>query len=91
MSVKNTKSFLAKLEDIFSETDYILRYEKGNFNSGYCIINDSKVAIINKYFSLDGRISSLIEILRTININTDKLSEKNRKLFLEISQTELQI
>lgn len=91
MSIKYTKAFLSKLEDIFSETGYILRYEKGNFHSGYCIINESKVAVINKYFPLDGRISSLIEILRTININPENLSEKNRKLFSVISQTELQI
>ncbi len=91
MSIKYTKALLAKLEDIFSETEYLLRYEKGNFHSGYCILNDSKIAMINKYFPLDGRISSLIEILHTIDINTDNLSEKNRKLFLKITQTELQI
>ncbi len=91
MSIRYTKVFLSKLEDILAETDYILRYEKGNFQSGYCIINESKVAVINKYFPLDGRISSLIEILRTINISPDNLNEKNRKLYLTISQTELQI
>ena len=91
MSVKYTKAFLTKLEDLFAETEYILRYEKGNFHSGYCILNDSKVAVINKYFPLDGRISSLIDILRTIEINPENLSEKSRKLFSSISQTELQI
>ena len=34
MEVKYTKHFLHKLEDLFSETDYQLRYEKGSFNSG---------------------------------------------------------
>lgn len=89
--IKYTKPFLAKLEDIFSETDYILRYEKGNFNSGYCILDNAKIAIVNKYFPLDGRITSLVEILRSIDVNADQLSEKNRKLFLEIAQTELQV
>ena len=86
MSIRYTKAFLAKLEDIFSETEYILRYEKGNFHSGYCILNESKIAVINKYFPIDGRISSLIEILRSIEVNPDDLSEKNRKLYLEIAQ-----
>ena len=89
MPIKYTKQFLAKLEDIFSESDYILRYEKGNFNSGYCILNEAKIAIINKYFPLDGRISSLVDILRSIDINPDGLSDKNKKLFLEIAQTEI--
>ena len=89
--IKFTKQFLAKLEDIFSESDYTLRYERGNFQSGYCLLNEEKVAIVNKFFPLDGRISSLVEILRSININQDRLSEKNRILYQEIFQTELEV
>ncbi len=91
MSVRYTKHYLSKLEDIFAETDYILRYEKGNFQSGYCILKETKIAIINKYFSLDGKINSIIDILRTINPDTSKLSEKNRALLSEIQQNQLQI
>ena len=91
MQVKFTNHFLHKLEDLFSETEYILRYEKGRFQSGYCILNDTKVAVINKYFSLEGKINSLIDIIKTIEVNPSKLSEKNRQLYLDILQTELQL
>ncbi|WP_020527254.1 hypothetical protein [Flexithrix dorotheae] len=84
MEIKYTKNFLAKLEDLFSETTYILRYEKGNFKSGYCLLKDNKVAIINKYFPLEGRINSLVDIIKEIEINPQDLSEKNKKLFIEI-------
>jgi hypothetical protein len=90
MQVKYTKQFLNRLEDLMSETDYILRYEKGNFQSGYCILKDTKVAIINKYYATDGKINSLIDIIRSIELDVSKLSEKNEKLFNEITQTELQ-
>ncbi|RED96638.1 hypothetical protein [Marinoscillum furvescens] len=89
MEIKYTKHFLNRLEDIFSETDYMLRYEKGNFQSGYCILKDTRIAIVNKYYSLDGKINSLLEILKQIDINTKDLSEKNRKLYQEINQTQL--
>ena len=89
MEIKYTKHFLNKLEDIFSETDYVLRYEKGRFQSGYCILKENKIAVVNKYYSLDGKINSLLEILKQIEINTEKLSEKNQKLFHEINQTQL--
>ena len=72
-----------------SETDYILRYEKGTFQSGYCILRDTKVAIINKYYSINGKINSLLEIIRSIELDKSKLSEKNDKLFLEITQIQL--
>ncbi len=90
MQVKYTKQFLNRLEDLMSETDYVLRYEKGNFQSGYCILKDTKVAIVNKYYSIDGKINSLIEIIRSIELDKSKFSEKNTKLFKEITQTELQ-
>ena len=90
MQVKYTKQFLSRLEDLMSETDYVLRYEKGNFQSGYCILKDTRVAIINKYYSIDGKINSLIEIIRSISIEKSNLSEKNQKLHKEITQTELQ-
>ncbi len=89
MEIKYTKHFLNRLEDVFSETDYMLRYEKGNFQSGYCILNETKIAIVNKYYSLDGKINSLLEILKVVNVDTKNLSEKNRKLYQEINQTQL--
>ena len=75
MTIKYTNLFLNKLEDILSETDYILRYEKGNFKSGYCVLNESKVAIVNKFFALEGKINSLIEIIKSIHVDTSKLSD----------------
>jgi len=86
MELKYTNHFLNKLEDLFSETDYNLRYERGNFKSGYCLINDSKVAVINKFYSLDGKINCLIDILKQIEVDINKLTPKNQKFFLELSQ-----
>ncbi len=91
MQIKATKHYLNKLEDLFSETDYVLRYEKGNFQSGYCILKDTKVAVVNKFYTVDGKISCLLEILKSISVDTKQLSEKNRKLYQEIAQTKLEI
>ncbi len=74
-----------------SETDYILRYEKGNFQSGYCILNESKVAVVNKFFALEGKVNSLVEIIRSIKIDTSRLSENNKKLYSEITNNQLQL
>ena len=32
--IKYTNQYLTKLEDMIAESDYFLRYEKGNFKSG---------------------------------------------------------
>lgn len=89
--VKYTNHFLARLEDLIAESDYMLRYEKGNFKSGYCILNDTKIIIINKYYAIDGKINCLLEIIKNIDLNTSSFCEKNRKLYQELSQTSLEI
>ncbi|KOF03091.1 hypothetical protein [Roseivirga seohaensis] len=91
MTIRYTKQFLSKLEDIFAESDYILRYEKGSFKSGYCLLNDTKIAIVNKYYTTEGKISCLIDILKSVQIDKSKLNEKNRKLLMELSQTEIDL
>ncbi|MGF1638000.1 MAG: hypothetical protein ACFCUU_13065 [Cyclobacteriaceae bacterium] len=87
MEIKYTKHFLNKLEDLFSETNYHLRYEKGQFKSGYCILNESKVAVVNKFYSLEGKINCLIEILREIEIDLERLSPKNQQLLTDLKKT----
>lgn len=91
MAVKYTKQYLHKLEDLMAETDYSLRYERGNFKSGYCILNTDKVAVVNKYFTREGKINCLVDIIKSIEIDTEKLSDKNQSLFQDLSQTKLEL
>lgn len=91
MQIKYTTHFLNKLEDIFAESDYVLRYEKGNFHAGYCILKETKIAIVNKYFPLEGKVNCLVDILRSIQIDSGRLSEKNKKFYQEITQTEFKL
>lgn len=61
--VPNTKHGLKKLETLAKELGYTVRYEKGNFQSGYCLVESRKVAIINKFFDTEARVTCLLDIL----------------------------
>ncbi len=89
--VKYTRHFLSRLEDLFAESDYVLRYEKGSFNSGYCILKDTRVAVVNKYYTMEGKINCLLDILKEIELDQTHFSEKNRKFFSALSQTTLEL
>lgn len=78
---KHTKPTLQKLEHLFNELDYTVRYEKGTFNSGYCIVEHSKVVVVNKFFDTDGRVGVLLEILVAILEDDQILSEKSRLFY----------
>jgi hypothetical protein len=90
MNIKYTKNFLDKLENLFAASEYILRYEKGNFKSGYCVLKENKVVIVNKYFPLEGKINALIDILNELNFNPQDFKEKSNYDFLtDLRQTQL--
>ena len=84
MSFKYTPNTLKKLEELYEEARYIIRYEKGNFNSGYCILEERRVVVINKFFSIEGRINALIEILPSINVNESELSGEMLKWYKQV-------
>lgn len=90
MVIKYTKHFLDKLENLFAASTYILRYEKGNFKSGYCVLKETKIVIINKYFPIEGKINALIEIVNELNFDPKDFKEKSNQDFLnELRQTTL--
>ena len=82
--VKYTTHFLKKLETLFAELDYIVRYEKGNFQSGYCLVENRKIAVVNKFFDTESRINVLLEVLGVIEYSGENLSEKSIRLLKDI-------
>ena len=78
---KYTLTTLSKIEDIFTENGYTVRYEKGNFKPGYCILRDKKVVVVNKYFETEARINTLLEIIPQIEISESALSEQTKAFY----------
>jgi hypothetical protein len=84
MNIKYTQSVLDKLESIAEHSGYVLRYERGTFQSGYCILEQKKVVVLNKFLQIEGRINTLIDLLPQLDINPDFLPDDVKKLYLEI-------
>jgi hypothetical protein len=87
MAIKYTPSTLKKFEELYEEIGFRIRYEKGNFQSGYCLIQDKRVAVINRFLTLEGRINALIDILPTLAVDVDRLSTEGR-LFYEVAMAQ---
>jgi hypothetical protein len=84
MSFKYTPATLRKLEQLFEEARYTIRYEKGNFNSGYCVLEERRVVVINRFLPIEGRINALIEILPSVAIDEAELSSEMLKWYHQI-------
>jgi len=82
--MKYTQSTLDKLEAIPEQAGYVLRYERGTFQSGYCILEERKVVVLNKFLQIEGRINTLVDLIPQLDINPGLLTEEARKLHNEI-------
>lgn len=89
--MKYTQTTLDKIERIVEESGYVIRYERGNFQSGYCILQSKKVVVLNKFFQTEGRINTLIDLIPELTVNLDALTHDSQKLYLEIMSKELLI
>ena len=78
---KYTKHQLKKVEGLLEEIGYTIRYERGNFQSGYAIVEDRKIAVINKFFDTEARINSLFDIIGNIEIDESQLEGKSLEYY----------
>ncbi|HEY2722336.1 MAG TPA: hypothetical protein VGI82_11455 [Chitinophagaceae bacterium] len=83
--MKYTQSTLDKLEKIIGESGYVIRYERGTFQSGCCILEQKKVVVLNKFLQTEGRINTLIDLIPQLDVRAEKLSEESRKLHSDIA------
>ncbi len=82
--MKYNQTTLNKLEKILDEAGYIVRYERGSFQSGYCILEDKKVVVLNKFLIPEGRINTLMDIIPSLAVNYDSLTHESQKLYDEV-------
>ena len=82
--MKFTQATLDKIEAILDEAEYVLRYERGNFQSGYCILEQKKVVVLNKFLVLEGRISTLIDLIPQLKVDPDQFSTEVRRTYNEV-------
>ena len=82
--MKYTQNTLDKLEAIPEQAGYILRYERGNFQSGYCILESKKVVVLNKFLQIEGRINTLVDLIPQLQIDSDALTDDGKRPYLDL-------
>jgi hypothetical protein len=82
--MKYNQATLKKLENILDESGYIVRYERGSFQSGYCILEDKKVVVLNKFLNPEGRINTLMDLIPSVKVTYDMLTKDSQKMYDEI-------
>ncbi|WP_312350338.1 hypothetical protein [Sphingobacterium multivorum] len=84
-----TQSSLTKIEEFFKEQGYKVRYEKGSFRTGACMLQTTKVVVVNKFSNLEIEIQSLWNILLDIDIDSEVISEKFLPLYEDVLKSKI--
>jgi hypothetical protein len=79
--MKYTQSSLDKLSAILGESGYVVRYERGTFQSGWCLLEQKKIVVLNKFLDTEGRINTLMELIPQLVIDFDKLTHESQNLY----------
>ena len=78
--MKYTQNILDKIEKVAEECKYVIRYERGNFQSGYCILQEKRVVVLNKFLQTEGRI----DLMPQLDIHFDSLTLESQKMYDEV-------
>lgn len=87
--VKLTQHTLDKLEELLTLAGYKIRNEKGNFKSGSCVIEHSKIIVLNKFAPVEAKVSYLVEAIQALTLDESLLDEKYQRFLQEVRQTEI--
>ena len=91
MKLSTTLHTLEKLELVLKALHYKVRYEKGNFKTGACILENSRIIVVNKYSNLESKILALAELLLIVDIPAETLLDDKQKTFLHsLRQTKIE-
>ena len=87
---RTSQAYLDRLQQILADSDYIIRYERGTFQSGWCLLEQKRIVVLNKFLDTEGRINTVLELIPQVQINFDKLTLESQKLYTEIISKERQ-
>ncbi len=91
MNLSITTHTLDKVESLLKALDYRVRYEKGNFKTGACVLENSRVVVVNKFANLESKIQGLVDLIATLEVQDQFLDDKQKQLLNQLKQTTLKL
>ena len=77
MTLTYTQHTLEKLESLLKSLGFKLRYEKGNFKTGSCLLENNRVILVNKYSNLESKINALADLLQRSETDDSLLDQEH--------------
>ncbi len=83
------KQMLTELEEVADKLGFKIRYEKGNFEGGYCILKESRLLVVNARNEVERRIIIVSKSLKEIGIDDIFVKPNVREIIEKESKRKL--
>lgn len=82
---KEFEEIFQELKSVADQLGASVRFEKGDFKGGYCIIHDKKVIVINKMTNVQKKVMILSTALKELGIDSIYLTPRVREIIDEMA------
>jgi len=83
---KEFETILQDLKQIAQELGAKVRFERGDFKGGYCIVKEDKTIVINKLSTLQKKVMILTSALKDLGVDEKYLPPRIREIIEEITE-----
>ena len=84
---KEFEDIIQDLKSVACQLGATVRFEKGDFKGGYCLIKENKVIVINKIANLQRKVMILSAALKELGVDEIYLNPKLREIIEEMGDS----
>lgn len=78
------KQKLTQLEELYKAAGYVVRYERGHFRAGHCLVHERRVVVVNRFFDTATRLQKLRDLTAELDFSQAELTEDQTALLESI-------
>jgi len=83
---KEFENLLQDLKSVAGQLGVTVRFEKGDFKGGYCLVKENKIIVLNRLATLQRKVITLAVALKELGIDEIYMPPKIREIIEEFDE-----
>ncbi|AFH49291.1 Hypothetical protein IALB_1583 [Ignavibacterium album JCM 16511] len=84
---KEFEQIIDELKQVASQLGVSVRFEKGDFKGGFCIVKENKIIVINKFANTQRKAAILATALKELGIDDIYINPRLREIIDEMTES----
>ncbi|MGQ9798696.1 MAG: hypothetical protein ACUVRG_05300 [Ignavibacterium sp.] len=84
---KEFEQIIEELKQVAAQLGASVRFEKGDFKGGFCIVKENKIIVINKFANTQRKAAILATALKELGIDDIYINPRLREIIDEMTET----